>query len=238
MLRVGLTGGLGSGKSTVGRMFAALGAAVIDADEVGRGLMQPGQQVYDRIVKHFGQQVVQADGSLDRRALAELAFDGGQVAEQNRRELNRIVHPATISAQEEWMRRVFASDPDSVAMVESALVFEASGGLPDRPGAAGSVPALPSVPGWKDRFDRIILVTAPDDLKIQRFVGRSADRGRGDPATLAREARKRLAAQIPDAQKATFSDWVIDNSGDIGEIRATVADIYAQLKVAAAVRSH
>ena len=233
MLRVGLTGGLGSGKSTVGRMFAELGAAVIDADEVARGLMQPGQPIYDRIVAHFGQQVVRADGSLDRRALAELAFDGGQATEQNRRELNRIVHPATISAQEEWMRGIFASDPDAVAIVESALVFEASGGLPDRPGAPGSVPALPSVPGWKDRFDRIILITAPDDLKIQRFVGRSADRGRGDPATLAQEARKRLATQIPDAQKAPLSDWVIDNSGDIEEIRATVADIYAQLKDAA-----
>ncbi len=234
MLRVGLTGGLGSGKSTVGRMFAELGAAVIDADEVGRSLMQPGQPVYDRIVEHFGQQVVRADGSLDRRSLAKLAFDGGLVAEQNRRELNRIVHPATISAQEEWMRGVFAADPDAVAIVESALVFEASGGLPNMPGAPGSVPALPSVPGWKDRFDRIILVTAPDDLKIQRFVGRSTDRG--DPAALAHEARKRLATQIPDAQKAPLCDWVIDNSGDIEEIRATVADIYAQLKAAATAK--
>ena len=74
MLRVGLTGGLGSGKSTIGKMFAELGAHVIDADEVGRNLMQPGQSVYDRIVEHFGQQVVRSDGSLDRRALAELAF--------------------------------------------------------------------------------------------------------------------------------------------------------------------
>ncbi len=98
------------------------------------------------------------------------------------------------------------------------------------------MPALPSVPGWKDRFDRIILVTTPDDLKIQRFVGRSTTRSSRDPATLAQEARKRLAAQIPDAQKAALSDWVIDNSGDIEEIRATVADIYAQLKAGAAVR--
>ncbi len=90
MLRVGLTGGLGSGKSTVGRMFAELGAAVIDADEVGRSLMQPGQPVFDRIVEHFGEQVVRTDGSLDRRALAELAFDGGQDAEQNRRELLQL----------------------------------------------------------------------------------------------------------------------------------------------------
>src|SRR5277367_4928413 len=99
MLRVGLTGGLGSGKSTVGRMFAELGAAVIDADEVGRSLMQPGQAVYDRIVEHFGPQVVRADGNLDRRALAEITFGGGRIEE-----LNRIVHPGTIAAQEEWTR--------------------------------------------------------------------------------------------------------------------------------------
>jgi dephospho-CoA kinase len=176
--------------------------------------------------------VVRADGSLDRRALAELVFDGGQDAEQNRRELNRIVHPATISAQEEWMRGIFASDPDAVAIVESALVFEASGGLPNRPGSPGSVPVLPSVPGWNDRFDRIILVTAPDDLKIQRFVGRSTDRSSRDPATLAQEARKRLAAQIPDTRKIPLCDWVIDNSGDVNSTKADVSRIYSQLKAA------
>jgi dephospho-CoA kinase len=236
MLRVGLTGGLGSGKSTVGRILAELGAAVIDADEVGRRLMQPGQPVYDRIVEHFGNQVVRADGTLDRRALAELAFAGGCLDE-----LNRIVHPAVIATQEEWMRAVFAADPNAVAIVESALVFEASGGLPYRPSGLGSAPALSSVPGWKDRFDRIILVTAPDELKIQRFVdrsnSRSNDRRSGDPTKLAQEARKRLAAQIPDVQKIPLSDWVIDNSGSLSVTRAVVTDIYARLKAAAAFES-
>jgi dephospho-CoA kinase len=234
MLRVGLTGGLGSGKSTIGRMFAELGAAVIDADEVGRKLMQPGEAVYDRIVEHFGQQVLRHDGSLDRRAIAELAFARGQAGELNRSQLNRIVHPATIAAQEEWMRGVFAADPNAVAIVESALVFEASGECSKRPGDEGSVPELASIPGWKDRFDRIILVTAPDDLKIQRFVQRSS----GDSATLAQDARKRLATQIPDARKIPLSDWVIDNSGDMASIQTEVAKIYALLKIAAGAKGH
>jgi len=228
MLRVGLTGGLGSGKSTIGKIFAELGAAVIDADEVGRKLMQPGEAVYGRIVDSFGARVVRPDGSLDRRALAELAFSGGRIAE-----LNRIVHPATIAAQEEWMRTVFAADPDAVAIVESALIFEASGELSNTYAGRASV-AGGSVPGWIDRFDRIILVTAPDDLKIRRFVERSMARSGGDPENFAQDARKRLAAQIPDALKIPLCDWVIDNSGELAEVRAKVNGIYSQLKAAAA----
>ncbi len=226
MLRVGLTGGLGSGKSTIGRIFAELGAAVIDADEVGRNLMQPGQPVYDRIVEHFGKQVVRADGSLDRRALAELAFSGGHIEE-----LNRIVHPPVIAAQEEWMRGVFAADPNAIAIVESALVFEASGELLPKAGPS-TLASSASVPGWKDRFDRIILVTAPDELKIQRYIDRSA----GEAASLAQDARKRLAAQIPDAEKVPLCDWVIDSSVDIDETRAKATNIYSQLKAAAESR--
>ena len=223
MLRVGLTGGLGSGKSAIGRVFAELGAAVIDADEVGRKLMQPGEAVYDRIVQQFGQQVVRQDRSLDRRALAELAFGGGRIEE-----LNRIVHPATIAAQEEWMRGVFAANPNAVAIVESALVFEASGDFSNEG----------SVPGWRRRFDRVILVTAPDELKINRFVERSRERSGGDPAALSEDARKRLATQIPDAQKIPLSDWVIDNSGDMALIQAKAAEIYAQLRAAAEAKGH
>ena len=223
MLRVGLTGGLGSGKSTIGKMFAELGAHVIDADEVGRKLMQPGEAVYDRIVEHFGQQVVRADGTLDRRALAELAFGGGRIEE-----LNRIVHPATIAAQEEWMRDVFAADPDAVAIVESALIFEASGEVADEGGHPGHL-----CRDGADRFDRIILVTAPDDLKIRRFVERSRERSEANPGALVQDARKRLAAQIPDEKKIPLCDWVIDNSGDVDSTRAAVAKIYSQLKAAA-----
>ncbi len=214
MLRVGLTGGLGSGKSTVGRMFVELGAAVIDADEVGRRLMQPGEPVFDRIVEQFGPGVVRVDGSLDRRALAELAFAGGRIEE-----LNRIVHPAVIAAQEEWMRGVFAADPHAIAMIESALIFEAS-----RSG---------SVPGWRERFDRVILVTASDEVKVRRFVERAQASGGGDAQSLAAEARRRLAAQIPDAEKIGRCDWVIDNSRDVELTRSQVGSIYAELRNAA-----
>ena len=105
MLRVGLTGGLGSGKSTVAGMFAEQSAAVIAADQLGRQLMQPGEPVYAAIVQTFGNAVVRRDGSLDRKALAELAFQHNQADR-----LNHIVHPAVIAAEEEWMRGVFATE--------------------------------------------------------------------------------------------------------------------------------
>src|ERR1700760_4936405 len=118
MLRVGLTGGLGTGKTTVAAMFRELGAAVIAADQLGRDLMQPGQPVYTAIIATFGREVVRADGALDRSTLARLAF------QQNHSDaLNRIVHPAVVAAEEEWMRAIFAANPERVAIVESALIF-------------------------------------------------------------------------------------------------------------------
>src|SRR5579871_751349 len=98
MLRVGLTGGLGSGKSTVAARLRELGAHVIEADELGRALMEPGQSVYAEIVRVFGPEVVNADGKLNRARLAELAFRGGRL-----NELNAIVHPAAIEEQRAWM---------------------------------------------------------------------------------------------------------------------------------------
>jgi dephospho-CoA kinase len=205
MLRVGLTGGLGSGKSTVAAMFAELGAAVIGADQLGRQLMQPGEAVYAAIVQRFGAGVVWADGSLDRRALAELAFQHNQADA-----LNRIVHPAVVAAQQEWMRGVFAKEPWRVAMVESALIFE--------------VEKWGTAPGWLERFDRLILVTVPDEMKIARFVARAVDQNGAEA-----DARARLALQIPDEEKAPRCDFVIDNSGSLEETRAVVEGIYREL---------
>ena len=217
MLRVGLTGGLGSGKTTVARMFSSLGVQVSSADEIGRELMQPGQPVYADIVRLFGDRVVNSDGSLDRKTLAELAF------QQNLADaLNRIVHPAVIAAEEEWMRGVFERDPGAIAMVESALIFEVE--------KWGTAPAWPR---WVDRFDKLILVAAPDEVKVARFVGRAVSAIADGPArraTFERDAKARLALQIPDQEKAARCDYVIANSGPIEETGKAVEKIYGQLK--------
>ncbi|HEV2273970.1 MAG TPA: dephospho-CoA kinase [Acidobacteriaceae bacterium] len=214
MLRVGLTGGLGSGKSTAAGIFRALGASVSSADEIGRALMQPGQPVYEAIVRQFGSRVVRSDGALDRRVLAEAAFQENQADA-----LNRIVHPAVIAAEEEWMREVFARDPAAVAIVESALIFEAQ--------------KWGTAPGWLERFDKLILITVPDEVKIARFVAAAMAASPGGEedrrAGYERDARARLARQLPDESKAGLCDYVISNSGTAQDLRAKVEAIYSEL---------
>jgi dephospho-CoA kinase len=216
MLRVGLTGGLGSGKSTVAGIFQELGAAVVSADQLGRQLMQPGEPVYAAIVAAFGQGVVRGDGSLDRKALAKLAFQHNQADL-----LNHIVHPVVIAAEEEWTRGVFAADPKRVAIVESALIFE--------------VEKWGTAPGWAERFDTLILVIVPDEVKIARFVARmmASDGPESRREALTKDARARMAMQIPDQEKAGRCEYVIDNSGSLDETRKRVEGIYRELVQAA-----
>ena len=211
MLRVGLTGGLASGKTTAGGMFAELGAHVLSADDIARELMQPGQPVFNAIVKTFGASVVREDGGLDRAALARPAFTGNRVEE-----LNRIVHPATIARQEALAEEIFAEDPNAVVIVESALIFETKHSR-----------------GWRSRFDKLILVRASDAAKIARFVARSG--GGSSPEDVARleaEARRRLATLIADDKKAAMCDFVIMNDGGLERMQEQVRKIWAKLKPA------
>ncbi|MGB6743590.1 MAG: dephospho-CoA kinase [Terracidiphilus sp.] len=218
MLRVGLTGGLGSGKSTVAGHLRELGAEIVEADALGRALMEPGQPVFDEIVQHFGPEVLAADGRLNRARLAQLAFGEGRV-----QELNAIVHPATIEAQARWMKEVFARNPAAVAVIESALIFEVER---DARARGETDTALADL---RRRIDRVIVVTAPDDVKIARYSARVSQAGAGWEASSA-DARARLAHQIPDAEKAAQADYVLDNSGDTAALRAQVERVWRELK--------
>jgi dephospho-CoA kinase len=119
------------------------------------------------------------------------------------------------------MNEIFANDPHAIAVIESALIFEAE--------------AWGTVPNWRKRFDRVILVTAPDDLKIQRFLARilPADSEAHDAAE--RDARSRLAAQLPDSVKIPSSDFIIDNSGPIDSTRQQTERILAELRTQSGV---
>jgi dephospho-CoA kinase len=211
MLRAGLTGGLGSGKTSVAQIFRSLGAHVIEADAVARELMSPGRPVFNAIVQKFGQAVVRADGTLNRSLLADLAFRQDRLFE-----LNRIVHPPVIEAQQQWADDIFAKDPHAVAIVESALIFEA-----DQQG---------TVPGWRHRFDKIILVTAPAELRIARYVDRLAQLPGAPPrAEIEADAHSRVAAQIPDSEKIPLVDFVIHNDGSLEDLHTQTGHIFAEL---------
>ncbi len=213
MLRVALTGGLGSGKSAVAAVFARLGAEVMSADEVGRAMMQPGQPVYAEIVRVFGPRVVAPDGTLDRRMLGEIAFNQGSLDE-----LNAIVHPAVIAEQQRWMDALARQRPDAVAVYETALLYEAS-----RAAATAD---------WQHRFDHRILVTAPEPLRIARFLARM---GGEHPdaqtrAALEADARRRMAAQMSDDDKAKLSDTIIHNDGSMDDLTRQAEHIYRKLR--------
>ena len=231
MLRVGLTGGLGSGKSTAARLFAAHGAHVLQSDAIGRGLMNPGEAVYKAIVDHFGKTVVLPGGGLDRGALAKMAFTDGRVEE-----LNAIVHPAVIAHQAALTQAIAAADPGAVVIVESALIFETKYGETKYGEANHSGSPSTGRARWHNRFDRIILVTAPEEVKIARFVARCAA---GEALTAERrekleaEARLRLAQQIPDEQKSALCDYVLTNGGPLTELEWQVDQLWPILKAAA-----
>jgi dephospho-CoA kinase len=203
VLRVGLTGGMACGKSTVAKMFADFGAHTIDADLITHELYRPGEKVYEELIRRFGREIVKSDGELDRAKLAAAAFDGGRVEE-----LNKIVHPAVIRRQEQWMSEIGAREPYAVLMAEAALIFEA---------------------GACNRFDKIIVVTCKPAQKVERLARRL---GMSEAEARA-EVERRSKAQWPDEEKSRRADFVIDNSGPPEVTRHQVERIYAELKVLA-----
>ena len=198
MLRVGLTGGVACGKSTVGAMLAARGAHFLQADTVAHQLYLPGAPVYDAVVHAFGGDIVRSNGLIDRAALANKAFP------DRIGELNAIVHPAVIQAQNRWLAEREAEDPQGIAILEAALLIEA---------------------GTAKDFDKIIVVTCSFEQKVEHYAHRagvSRDVSR-------REVERRSAAQFSDERKAAYADYVVDNSGTLEETERQVERVWGEL---------
>jgi dephospho-CoA kinase len=205
LLKLGLTGGIASGKSVVGEMFLKLGAHLIQADAIAHWLMQPGRAVYEEVVRRFGREILNPDGSINRPRLAEAAFGTAGGSPPRVKELNEIVHPAVIEHENEWMEEIGQHDPNAIAIVEAALILES--------GAAG-------------RFDRLIVVTCRPEQRVLRYARRL---GILEEAARAEVAR-RMAAQIPDDEKIEAADFVIDNSGSLAATEQQVQQIFATLR--------
>ena len=214
MLKVGLTGGIASGKSAVGEMLVALGAHLVQADRIAHQLMLPGQPVYNEVVRHFGGGILNPDLSVNRSKLAEAAFGSAaapSAVSSRIQELNRIVHPAVLRSQEEWMEEAGRQDPHAVAIVEAALIIEA---------------------GAAKRFDRLIVVTCSEEQRVARFAARhklALEAAR-------KEVERRMAAQLPEAEKVKAADYVIDNSGSLEQTHEQVRQLWESLHTEAAAQ--
>jgi dephospho-CoA kinase len=148
MLRVGLTGSIGVGKSFVSGVLAVLGCRVLDADETAREVVAPGSAALRDVVTEFGTNILQPDGTLDRAKLGELVFADGD----RRATLNAILHPYIIAQQDQRLREWDAIDPDGIAVVDAALMIESG--------------------GYK-RFDKLIVVHCRNDVQIERVMARN-----------------------------------------------------------------
>jgi dephospho-CoA kinase len=194
MYWVGLTGGIGAGKSTVARMLADRGAAVIDADRLAREVVEPGTEGLAAVGAAFGPEVLTPEGSLDRKALAARVFrDPEQLAR-----LNSIVHPLVEALTRDRAARLA---PDAVVVNDIPLLVEV--------GAAG-------------RYDLVVVVEAPEAVRVERLM---SSRAMAEP-----DARARIAAQADAATRSAMADVVIDNAGSYDELVAAVDALWARIR--------
>lgn len=148
MIRVGLTGGLGCGKSFVAQILESLGCRVIRADEIGHEVLAPGGEAYDGVVARFGTDILKIDRSIDRQKLASRVFgDTARLAA-----LNEIVHPAVLHREEEFITAATAADPSAIVVVEAAILIET---------------------GSYRRYDRLIVVICREEQQMERAMQRS-----------------------------------------------------------------
>ena len=201
MLKVGLTGSIAVGKSYVLGILRELGCHTIDADQIAREVVTKDSAGLKLVMENFGNEVLKPDGSLDRQKLGTIVF----ADEAKRRQLNSILHPLIIAAQDEQIRQIEQSDPKGIVMIDAALMIE-SGGY--------------------RRMDKLIVVYCEPAIQLQRLIRRDG---------LSREtAESRIAAQMPQDEKKTFADFLIDTSGDRSQTRAQVEDVYRELRAVAA----
>jgi len=197
VLRVALTGGIATGKSYVRARFATLGIPTIDADALARDVVAPGRPALAAIVGRFGAAVLQADGTLDRAALARQVF----AQPCARRDLEQIVHPAVYDAIRGWLAEVAAGRHAELAIADIPLLYET---------------------GRRGEFDAVVVTACDPEVQVQRVVAR-------DGAT-PEQARQRLAAQWPIADKVARADFVIETGGTFEETDRQVDAVLGALR--------
>ncbi|HEY2645553.1 MAG TPA: dephospho-CoA kinase [Candidatus Acidoferrales bacterium] len=200
MLRIGLTGGIATGKTAVVAMLRELGCRVLEADKIGHQMIQPDGAAYEEVVREFGPGILNSEGLVDRQKLGLLVFaDPKRLAR-----LNAIVHPPILEEQSRQLAAIEQADPHAIAVVEAALLIEA---------------------GFDKKLEFVVVTWCTPDQQLARLT--QAGTGRG---LTTEQARQRIAAQMPVDEKRQRADAVIDCSGTLEHTRAQVIALFAKLK--------
>jgi dephospho-CoA kinase len=197
MLKVGLTGGIACGKTYVTEQLRARGCEVLDADQVARAVVEPGQPAYHDIVQAFGSDILAPEGTIDRAKLGAIVFADAA----RRAQLNAIVHPHVHEAQTQWLADVAARNPQAIAVVDAALMIESG--------------------GYK-RMDKLIVVHCAPEIQLARLMERSN--------LSLEDAARRIAAQMPTAEKLQYADYAIDTSGGFAPTDQQIIALYTELQ--------
>ena len=193
-LLVGLTGGIATGKSTVSEIFRRLGCVVIDADQLAREVVAPGEPALAAVAREFGD-VLAPDGTLDRKKLATIVF--GDPA--RRRRLEGVLHPAIRARFDARLEALARDGFDGIVLFDAPVMIESG--------------------GYK-HMDRLVVVVTDEATQRARLVARDADVADGE---------RRIASQMPLAEKVKLADYVIDNSGDRAATEARTRAVHAAL---------
>jgi len=192
MLIVALTGGIGSGKTTVGDIFSELGAVVIDSDQLARAVLERGSKGFDLVLAKFGDAIL-TNGELDRSLLATLVFNDSQ----KRSELESITHPLI---RQRFAEIISSLPRESIVINQIPLLFESKGAY---------------------KFDHIITISAPEELRIERLK----NRGLGFS-----DIKKRIEAQASDVERESISNSIIRNDKDELHLRNQVESTWLELE--------
>jgi dephospho-CoA kinase len=207
MLRVGLTGGIATGKSTVVAMLRELGCHVLEADKIAHQMIEPGAAAYDAVVKEFGRGILTPDGRVDRPKLGAIVFaDRTKLAR-----LNAIVHPPVLEEQTRQLEAIERAEPHAIGVVEAALLIEA---------------------GYNRKLDLLVVTWCTPEQQIARLT----EQGAGRELTV-EQAKQRIAAQMPVKKKKRLGDETIDCSGTLEWTREQVVQLYEKLRKMEAERS-
>jgi dephospho-CoA kinase len=196
MLRLGLTGGIASGKTAVAAMLRELGFAVLDADSLAHKLIEPGEAAYDQVIQEFGPSIIDSDNRINRAKLAALVFaDAAKLAR-----LNAIVHPLVRTAIHQQFAEWSRNGTRDAAFVEAALLVEA---------------------GYHKDLDGLVITWCRPEQQLERLRAR----GFSDE-----DAGRRIAAQMPVAEKLRYATEKIDCSGSLEETRKQVETLASKLR--------